>query len=335
MSEQQKRIEWIDLAKGICILLVVWWHIKELYSNRGFTDRSYLLYTANYFRMPLYFFLSGLFFKTYGGYLTFLIRKTNKLLIPFLTFAIIGIAYCLLFPHKLPALRTWESYYPFVTVWFLLCLFLMNNLFFLVMRLAEGNHITLYICVCLLGVIGYYSGRNYLEFLHLRTALTAMPFFVVGYALRAHTRYLSYRARWWELVPAVGAFAALYLWTRYNGKPQLLYTHNEYSLSIGLLYLTGFVGIYGIMTIARLLRRVPIVSYLGRYSIIVLITHYPLVYLVPKQWNRILYWGFGGWCAAEELALLVCLEVPLVALCVKYLPYIFAQKDLIRIKPKV
>ena len=36
------------------------------------------------FRMPLYFILSGLFFKEYEVFWGFLKRKTNKLLIPFI-----------------------------------------------------------------------------------------------------------------------------------------------------------------------------------------------------------------------------------------------------------
>ncbi len=189
-SINNKRIEWVDLAKGICIMLVVFWHIKELYSILGFTDRSMLLYTANWFRMPLYFLLSGLFFKTYSGYLDFLLRKVNKLLVPFIVFAALGIAYSLLFPKKLPALRTWMSLYPFVVVWFLWCLFLMNNIFYLVHKLCKGNYKALYIIVLALGVLGFYSGRNYIEMLHFRSAISALPFFVVGCAVRQHTNWL-------------------------------------------------------------------------------------------------------------------------------------------------
>ncbi len=326
---QTKRIEWIDLAKGFCIMLVVWWHIKELYSNRGFTDRSILLYSANYFRMPLYFLLSGLFFKTYSGYFEFLRRKVNHLLIPFVVFAILGVAYCLLFPKSLPALRTWQSFYPFVTIWFLLCLFLMNNLFYLIHHLSEGSRV-IYICVVLLGVIGFLGGREPFEWLHLYTCLTAMPFFAMGYALRRETNYLYYRAHWWELILAAVAFVVLYLYTYHNGKEGIFYVHNEYNVPIWALYLFGFVGIYGVLSVSRLLGHLPIVSYLGRYSIIVLITHYPLVYLIPKHWSRILFWGFGGWCALEEFFLIICLEVPIIALCNKFLPWIFAQRDVIK-----
>ena len=56
-----KRIVYIDLAKGICILLVVLDHI----SNEGyFSSGDYPLNEIfEQTRMPLYFILSGLFFN--------------------------------------------------------------------------------------------------------------------------------------------------------------------------------------------------------------------------------------------------------------------------------
>ena len=74
------RIEFIDLAKGICILLVVVGHVGVNIAIPGLES----------VRMPLYFILSGLFFKSYGGVKNFLIKKINKILIPFLFFYLLG-----------------------------------------------------------------------------------------------------------------------------------------------------------------------------------------------------------------------------------------------------
>lgn len=330
--EEKKRIEWIDLAKGICILLVMWWHIKELFSNKGIADRDMFLSVCTYFRMPLYFFLSGLFFKTYSGYLDFLVRKTNKLLIPFVTFALLGIAYSLAWPQKLPTTYTWDFLYPFLPVWFLWCLFLMNNLFYLVVRMSQGSLLTLYVSICAMGFIGFYSGENYINLLHLRSALTAMPFFVLGYAIRSHTNWLYRAARRWDLLLVAVAFGLLYLLACWTNGGHLSYLHNVYDVPIWAAYGGGILGIYGTLTLARLLRRLPIVSYLGRYSIIVLITHYPIVRLYDINWLRMIYHGFGKWCALEEMVLLVCLEVPIIAICSHYLPCLFAQEDVIKLE---
>ena len=69
MKFMMKRIEWIDTAKGICIFLVVINHLC-LYSGVLSNGSCSLIRVNDFlssFRMPLYFFLSGLFFKTYGG----------------------------------------------------------------------------------------------------------------------------------------------------------------------------------------------------------------------------------------------------------------------------
>lgn len=75
-SITKKRIDFIDLAKGICIIMVVVGHCGATINIPGW----------EIVRMPLYFILSGLFFKDYGGWVKFLIQKTNKILIPFLFF---------------------------------------------------------------------------------------------------------------------------------------------------------------------------------------------------------------------------------------------------------
>lgn len=75
MSDTKPRIEFIDLAKGLCIIIVIINHIRP-FDIPGFQSM----------RMPLYYILSGLFFKDYGGFVSLLIKKMNKLLIPFLFF---------------------------------------------------------------------------------------------------------------------------------------------------------------------------------------------------------------------------------------------------------
>lgn len=54
---------------------------------------------GNTFRMPLYYFLSGLFFKTYRGFFDFVLKKINKLLIPFAFFIYLP-EFCCRFYYK-------------------------------------------------------------------------------------------------------------------------------------------------------------------------------------------------------------------------------------------
>ena len=81
---EKQRIEYIDLAKGLCISLVVLYHIHCFETT---TETA-----LQFFRMPLYYFLSGIFFKEYGGLAIFSIKKVNKLIIPFLFFFLVAYA---------------------------------------------------------------------------------------------------------------------------------------------------------------------------------------------------------------------------------------------------
>lgn len=86
----------------------------------------------------------------------------------------------------------------------------------------------------------------------------------------------------------------------------------------------GIVGSIGFLSLARYINHVPIISYIGRYSIIVLITHKVFI-LVFGHFIK----GFDG---SEILVFMLVLfaEIPTIFVCKKYFPYIYAQKELLK-----
>lgn len=80
---QKKRIVYIDYLKGLTVLWVVWYHTV----HPEFVEFS--------FRIPLFFFVSGIFFKPYPLQ-EFIKKKINTLLIPFAFFYIIYYIYLIL-----------------------------------------------------------------------------------------------------------------------------------------------------------------------------------------------------------------------------------------------
>lgn len=179
------RIQFIDLAKGVCIFLVVMYHVG--------IDIPYL----DIIRMPLYFILSGLFFKEYTGFGDFLIRKTNKILIPFVAFYLLGcLCYYALeiaFPGTYQAEEGFlniftTSHHVFNTpVWFLLCLFWVSILFYLCILISHKfrySSLALAISVVVIAIVG-----QTLHYFDIRTplfidcALSSLPFYYFGLLL--------------------------------------------------------------------------------------------------------------------------------------------------------
>lgn len=76
----KKRIDYIDYLKGLSIIWVVWYHT----THPWFVDFG--------FRIPLFFLASGIFFKIVDVR-TYIQKKTNQLLVPFVFFSLIYYAY--------------------------------------------------------------------------------------------------------------------------------------------------------------------------------------------------------------------------------------------------
>lgn len=328
MGEGKTRIEWIDLAKGICMILVVWIHVRMQYRAAHLAGFNWYAQVCYYFRMPLYFLLSGLFFKRYDTFGTFLCRKTDNLLIPFLTFA--TLAQCLpwvdyLVLHNEEAhLGFISTFRPFAPIWFLLSLFWLNMVFYATESMA-GKRLWLFYPVCLLlGVAGYHA-KVVPSWLHLEVAFTAIPFFALGYALRRHTSFLQDKARYLVDIP----LTALLFWGLnylcHKHHELILFDHNQYKVPVWALYLGGCLGVMGVLVLARMVKWLPGISHIGRYSIIVLITHHPIVRMINPRQVRTLV-GDTHWAIAVETAAILLVSIPIIWLCRRYLPYIFAQK---------
>ena len=133
LIKRKERIEYIDLMKGICIILII-----LLHNNILFTDNVNDM--LKNMRIPLYFTLSGLFYKEYNGFYDFITRKFNKLIIPFIFFSYFPFALCELGNNYERSIVSYlfmgiEPYnYP---LWFLRSLFITYILYFIVRKVTK------------------------------------------------------------------------------------------------------------------------------------------------------------------------------------------------------
>lgn len=325
-GETKKRIKWIDLAKGICIVLVVLSHTSNV------TEVNYpFAFKAMAFRMPLYFILSGLFFKQYEGFVGFIKRKTNKLLIPFLFFFIFtGVFPILLFYHGSfsDAIET----HPIAfngPLWFLLCLFFVNILFYSIQALARTqksrSRVFLILTISLIcGYIGLFLGWKHIRVpLYIDSALSAMPFFAFGWWLNRKTNFLSSPFRTKDLLIAVAFLIIMWI----TATPSEWYLNKFVSKkAFILLYLSGISGTMFILYISKAIGFLPFVSYWGRYSIIILCIHRPILRIVNYF---SIFEGAVELITVFVITLLIChLLIPVFR---RFLPHVTAQKDVIKI----
>ncbi len=321
-----KRIEFIDLAKGICIILVIAIHCNIYFFNITFPD---------IIRMPLYFILSGLFFKDYGGLSAFMLKKINKLLTPFIFFYFSSYILLYLFTIIIPTYQINNSIFDiFITrtlfngpIWFLLALFWCNLFFYLIKHHIKNTTIAILIII-LLGYIGYTCGMNGINFpLFADNAISMLPFFAFGFYIRKTNFLYPNKYDRWNIVLSMVFIIFLVLTRRIiEIRPDYFSNH----LSGGfVLYLVAIVGVVSILLFCKVIKKLPIISFIGRYSIIFLGVHFlfiePLKILLSYSDYSIIN---NNW-TLFLLVLTICYG--LVPICIRFIPWFIAQKDLITV----
>ncbi|MEG1904875.1 MAG: acyltransferase [Bacteroidales bacterium] len=330
-EERSARIQFIDLAKGFCILAVLWYHV------RFDMPASTIEYTMRNVRMPLYFFLSGLFFKTYSGFSEFTLRKVNKLLVPFVFFFLISymagvICHFLGFYEKgiiqdpfewtIIFEMFWKERYTYnAPIWFFVSLFEVSvGSYFLIEKL-KSNYTNLIIAGFLCGSIGF--GLNYMGIdlpLHVDTSLRYMPFFMIGYVVKQRSPLL-YPNPYDKYIPL--ALLAL-------GTLTYLLAPAEPLDNVLFHYISGLSGILFVILLSKKLVQIPVISYIGRYSLVVLGTHTFLVGPLRYVFSRIIpnqeMMFVATWIA------IIAISMGIIPILIKLFPTFLAQKDLIPVK---
>ena len=190
-----KRVEWIDYAKGIGIVLVVYGHVIIGVSNSGVVEAATTnlqLFTKSSldflycFHMALFFFISGLFVdgranNSTNDFKNFFWKKVKTIAYPYLVWSIIqGLFYALMSPYTNTKFNILDLplriiFIPIAQFWFLYILFAYHIIFVLLKRFFN-----IYI-ILFISVILYLISTNYaIEIYVVRGFAERFIYFVLG-----------------------------------------------------------------------------------------------------------------------------------------------------------
>lgn len=320
VAPAKRRIEFIDLAKGICILLVV-------LNHSGFNP-----YPFSLLRLPLYFILSGLFFKDYGGYLVTIIKKINKLIVPCLFFYIISVAISsaicaaagVPIRINITDIFTQKEFHN-AYLWFLFSLFWTNIAFLMLKRNLKRDR---YIFLFIVGLvfIGIFMVNNNLELpLFMDSVFFTLPYFFFGYILHK-SKFLSVRETNLKSISFFLLLLAVILVGSFAfGRQGIDMRLGIISGNPVIVYITAISFVCALLMITKRIVHLPVISFAGRYSLIILGLHYPVQYIFMLIYKNL------GIDPTPLLYFIPMAGVPilLIPLLIKYAPRFTAQKDLI------
>jgi uncharacterized membrane protein YcfT len=259
-----QRVDWVDIAKGFCIVMVVMMHstlgVEKAAGADGWMHAA--VEFARPFRMPDFFLIAGLFLsqrvdRPWGEYL-------DKKVLHFAYFYVLWMAIQVVLKTGLagdgvaamPRDFLTGLVQPYGTLWFIYLL----PVFFLVTKLLRPIHPAIVILAgAALHVAQIETGSTIVD-----EFATRFVFFYCGYALAPYVFALA--AKVGEM-PQV-ALGGLILWALLNGSLVDAGVATQPFVSLGL----GAIGALAVVTVSALLAGTPVAAplrYCGQNSIVV------------------------------------------------------------------
>ncbi|MBQ8279101.1 MAG: acyltransferase family protein [Roseburia sp.] len=339
-----KRISYIDMAKGIGIILVVFGHTS--FPSRNLTD------WINSFHMPLFFLLSGMLLShnhaTEQSMSSFIRKKAKGILIPYLTFSVLSILFAAVldsatFRTYLPnALTQSVVFYGISVLWFLPALFF-GEVIFLFIRKHTSLVVSalLSVGICLLTVFAAHTYHynyvtdfgSYLSVLGayliaviVRTGM-AVTFLALGY----FTQHLFFKKEHSKIL--YGGLAVLFLALNiFLAFKNISVDLNNLVFGYYQLYFPAAFcgGMFVICLCAALPSWAPL-TYIGKNSLIIMATHMNcrflgLCYAVGNLALKILpFLGNIGYMLVV-LATMAVLEAVTIYVINHYFPFLIGVK---------
>lgn len=335
-TTSKPRIHYIDFMKGLCILFIVISHTDDtLFALAG----KNLNFTLESFRIPMYYFISGIFFKLYDGFGDFTRRKVNNIIVPMVFFFLASVLFRWLGQYLPPAQhyygdfkwsmlwqplseRQWDCNVP---LWFLLSLFEVNIIYYLLQKLLP-NHWWVALVALVMAAGGYACAMNHIGLpLLLDTALVGLPYFILGSSTKRLGGLAERNFDRWGWVALLVVLLVLYPFAQdinilQQRLPAYLY-----------LYLIPPIAILALFWACKPLPYIPVINYIGRYSIVVLCTHYPLIRPLHRMVKTMLLkQGIHDEALTSVLMLVLLLVIELLFIwsLTRLLPWFTAQKPL-------
>lgn len=332
---ENKRIEWIDISKGILIVLVLLGHTQASPHLVGYIFS---------FHMPFFFFISGYLFniEKYQKFTTVVMSKAKSILIPYVFFSVLSvIIYSVIFDYHL---SNWSSivsvfleskrneiFYN-VPLWFFTTLFIVEILYFLIRKHIKRKWIIFIILIALSGLeaIKYNTtGQPKLPW-SLDLGVYYMVFFGIGNLVR--NSYISRNFIKKSLYGLCFIINILFLVSpeTFNGVYKIVNLHGSLAYLWSLIL--GFAGIVTYIGLSKYVGSSKALSYLGKNTMIIFPLHFVLGYnlinvfvlvykipIVPSNITGFIYVGI-------ELLILI----PVVNIINSYFPNFVGKGEKVR-----
>ncbi len=286
---KKERLDWIDFARGMGILLVIVGHAGISLVPK------YIIYG---FHIPLFFIITGICFSVNKDdkFIPFLIKKIKTILVPYFFISFIWLiidTVSVLISKEfsigflIEDIKIYLIQRHYHSIWFLACLFLSEIIaFFLVKLLNRINNkiIAISVILCFFALSFLYS-----QYVKVKLpwcadlTLAALPFMLIGYLIKDGIKYKTI----FNLKPVTCVFLFLICFSVNIINVELFNNSKHVDFSNGifanylLFIISSLTGSFALFGLSKIINKNKIINYLGRNSIIFFTVHPMIFNLFP------------------------------------------------------
>ena len=319
MENKKLRLDYLDYAKGLGIILVVLGHIYAYHPRIG---RGHIVVWIYSFHMPLFFIISGMLMKHKNTNLTkkFFKSRVKGLVIPYVFFCLINSwVKMLLYGFNIKTLYLDIIYIITgigVDMWFLQTLFFAEIFFAYINKIfnKESVKIGVILVVFISGIL--INKDTSLVCIYITRITTSVGFIAIGYYLYDFISNISINNKYLILLLILQVILA-----NNNGYVDL---NNGVFNNIFLYVFNSILGSVIIVLFFKNTRlKLNILKFFGLNSLIIFGFHGNLIYLFRRFVTIALHGYLGGLIL---LTILMIIQFPIIIVINKYLPFIIGKK---------
>lgn len=320
MSEvtiHKERLHWVDVAKGILIVMVAMVHLtgkgEELGISCPAIDAIGPMASVLCFRMPAFFILAGFWGRYDMSFKDFLLRNAKGLLLPLIIFSFLGgVLHEVFYEILKGSYNAGALEWPFLDIsldyWFVLALFLAKCVYWLVCRISSKQYVRLLVCLAIYAV-GVLSLKAWFlpNFACWKWALIMLIYLPIGQWVREHLK------DWKLFVAALLVFVAgwaIYWWLD-SGIPQpgggMQYINPMSAWPSLLLCTAGSVVFF---KLCSFIKRARLLELIGRNTLAIYVMHWWIEVLAMKVLRGFFAQGVWMSTAATLVTLALAVIVP-------------------------
>jgi fucose 4-O-acetylase-like acetyltransferase len=297
---KKQRQPWIDIAKGILILIVLLGHVQYFAHDFAGTDdfkfveHTHILFITWY--MPAFFVITGYCTNFEIKFWDFLIKNLKSLILPSILIGVFLSSWITLFfsSQGLSYQNFLKQNYWSVLItcgpWFLTALFVAKIVMYCILKYVKCNNIWKFLLLMLLMLIGcsLYNKKVVLNLWYFEHALVLLPFLFVGVMLRNH------KPRKHEDVMFLllgGAFLGVAIMMKYFeiglACPYIVGILGVFWGNFWLCLLMGVSGSLALFVICQKIGKCRWLEYLGKHTLTIYLLQESIMVLLIKSY---VYW---------------------------------------------